>query len=187
MITLKRESKLLFMKAKSRIHEHADTHTGKVLFQREKYKALIIDTERGKIVPKQWESQQFISLPVHFRLVRGPDVCSPCPVSLKVIMHSLSILWPFLISQSLSFPKTLSLHPLTFSCDLRPWFKAQMYVLMLMVHLPFSFSISWTSVTDCPGMGLSVLWPPGQGGNPLNVKKTGTVNMVMGYRGKTLM
>ena len=125
MITLKRESKLLFMKAKSRIHEHADTHTGKVLFQREKYKALIIDTERGKIVPKQWESQQFISLPVHFRLVRGPDVCSPCPVSLKVIMHSLSILWPFLISQSLSFPKTLSLHPPTFSHDLRPLFKDQ--------------------------------------------------------------
>ena len=179
MITLKRESKLLFMKAKSRIHEHADTHTGKVLFQREKYKALIIDTERGKIVPKQWESQKFISLPVHFRLVRGPDVCSPCPVSLKVIMHSLSILWPFLISQSLSFPKTLSLHPPTFSHDLRPSFKDQMHILVLMVHPVFSFSMSWTAVTDCLVMGLNVLWPPGQGGIPLNARKTGTTSMVI--------
>ena len=107
--------------------------------------------------------------------------------SLKAIMHNLSILWPFLISQSFSLPKTLSLHPLIFSRDLRPWFKDPMYVLMLMAHLLFSFLISWTSVTDCLVMGLSVLWPPGQGGITLNVKKTRTVSMVMGYGGKTLM
>ena len=183
MLTLKHESKLLFMKPKNRIHGHADTHTGKVFFQ----KVEVQSSQHRHREGENWSITVGITTVYIFANTdlfifgwfRGSDVCNPWPVSLKVIMHSMSILWPFLISQSLSFPKTLSLHPLTFSRDLRPLFKDQMHILVLMVHLVFSFSISWTSVSDCPVKGLSVLWPPGQGGIPLNARKTGRTSMVI--------
>ena len=40
-----------------------------------------------------------------------------------------------------------------------------------MAHLVFFPLMSWIPVTDCPIMGLSVLWPLGQEGIPLNVKE----------------
>lgn len=157
---MKWESELLSAKQKNGIHGPADTRTGRVLDQR-------IEIQSSQ--HRHWEGENcpetaaittlYISAnidPFIFGWFRGPEVCNSRPISLKVIMHNFSILWHFLRSQSLSFPKTLSLHPLTFSRDLRPWFKDQMHVLMLMVHPLFSFSISWTLVTDCFVMGLSV-------------------------------
>lgn len=78
-----------------------------------------------------------------------------------------------MISQSLDFPKTLILYPLTFSHDLRPLFKNQIYIYIfeLMANLVFFPLMSWIPVTDCPIVGSTVLWPPGQEGIPVNVKE----------------
>ena len=45
------------------------------------------------------------------------------------------------------------------------------YFFELMAHLVFFPLMSWIPVTDCPIVGSTALWPPGQEGIPLNVKE----------------
>ena len=51
MLTLKCESKFLFMKLKNRIHGHADIHTGKVFFQKVEVQSSQHRHREGEIVP----------------------------------------------------------------------------------------------------------------------------------------
>ena len=58
------------MKPKNGIHGHADTHTGRVLFQRVEGQN---SQQRGKSDPKQCETQPFIIDLYVFAWLRGPD------------------------------------------------------------------------------------------------------------------
>ena len=64
LTNIEMEIKALVCESKEWNLQTADTHTGRVLFQRVEVQSSQHKTERGKCVLKHQESQQFSSLPI---------------------------------------------------------------------------------------------------------------------------
>lgn len=113
--------------------------------------------------------------------LRGPNVHNSWPISLKINTFSLSTLWLSLIFQSLDFPKTLSLRPLIFSCDLRLLFKNQMHIFKIndpprAFHLDELDTSYWLS---CRGFKCFLASGPGR--HPSECQGRGTVSTAKVY------